>query len=202
MSLIRDLWRIATGTDPYLNPIRKKRAPKPFTPTSGMPLDLRDLRNLPFVGSFIDNVVLDTVEPVPGSVVYCGLAMNFVEHSGIYIGSGLIVHLEGSGHITSVTRANFLDRLDGFNSAITVYVSSKDGKAVGSPEVAARAKAMIGKHLDYKLLSKNCHLFTATCLGPPLPILSSTLNGVKSSAETKLDCDEWRAWTLQTSKRK
>jgi hypothetical protein len=165
-----------------------------------MPLDLQDLRNLPFVGSFIDNVILDTVEPVPGSVVYCGLAMNLVEHSGIYIGSGRIVHLEGSGYIRSVNRTKFLDRLDGFNSAITVYVSSKDGKAVGSPAVAARAKAMIGKYRDYNLLSDNCHALTSTCLGPPLPILPASLGGVKSSAETKLDCNEWRAWTLPQSK--
>lgn len=197
MSLLRDLLRIAAGTDPYQYPLRKKKTRSRPTIRTGLPFSIVDL---PFVDSFIDNVIMDTVEPVPGSVVYCGLAMNMVEHSGIYIGSGKIVHLEGSGYITSVTKAKFLNRLDGLNSAITVYVSSEDGRAVGSPAVAAKAKAMVGKHCDYKLFSNNCHVFTATCLGPPLPMVPTSLGGVKSSAKAKLGCNEWLAWAQPKSK--
>lgn len=38
----------------------------------------------------------------PGTPVYCKLA-GYVEHSGIYIGGGDIVHLNGNGEIESIS---------------------------------------------------------------------------------------------------
>ena len=38
--------------------------------------------------SFIDNVIRDRVEPVIGSILYCDLALGYIEHSGIYVGGG------------------------------------------------------------------------------------------------------------------
>ena len=156
---------------------------------------------IPFVHSFVDNVLASTVTPVPGSVVYCGLAFNAVEHSGIYIGNGKIVHLDGNGQVKTVTRKQFLDRLDGYNVAITIYVSSREGKAVGSRAVAERAKAMVGTTLDYHLASNNCHRFSARCLGVD-SVRIVTCAGLKGAAQSELDCDGWLAWTLPATKRK
>ncbi|MEW5666169.1 lecithin retinol acyltransferase family protein [Pseudomonas putida] len=200
MGLLRDLWRIANGTDPYLNPIPKTKPRNNALPRPYQTGDLPD-HKIPFISSFIDNVLATTVTPVPGSVVYCGLAFNALEHSGIYIGGGKIVHLEGSGKITAVSRAKFLERLDGYNVAITVYVSCSDGKAVGSKAVAERAKALIGKTVDYRLLQNNCHRFSSNCLGED-SMASVTLTGLKASTVARLGCDSWLAWTLPSSNRK
>lgn len=193
MGLLKDLWRITIGTDPYVN----IRLGKPLRPKKKK--RIQETSKIPFISSFWDNVFATTVEPIPGSVIYCGLGFNLVEHSGIYVGRGRIAHLEGSGYVKSVTRAQFLERLDGLNVAITVYVSSKNGKAVGSPAIAARAKAMIGTKREYNLLTNNCHSFAASCIGTPISSLPSSLGGVKASAEQKLDCDEWLAWTMAKS---
>ena len=45
---------------------------------------------------FIDSTFRAKVRPVPGSVVYCDLWLA-VEHSGIYIGDGLISNIEVDG---------------------------------------------------------------------------------------------------------
>ena len=80
------------------------------------------------------------VTPVPGSVVYCQIIAGVADHSGIYIGNNRIVHLNGSGDIEVVSPKEFLNRMGGFNTAFNIYVSSKNGKAVGSNLVAKRAK--------------------------------------------------------------
>ena len=38
-----------------------------------------------FGESFIDNVVRDTVKPIPGSVIYCDLAFSTAEHTASYV---------------------------------------------------------------------------------------------------------------------
>ena len=59
---------------------------------------------------FIDSTLRDHVQPMPGSVLYCDLWVA-VEHSGIYVGNGEIVHLDGSGHIIKTGGTGFLERL-------------------------------------------------------------------------------------------
>lgn len=108
-----------------------------------------------FVDSFIDNVFKDKVKPKVGSVVHCGLLANKIDHSGIYIGYNKIAHLDGSGKIETVTPEVFLNRLDGLNMAISIYVSCKDGKAIGSRIVAENAKRKIGKSVKYNLFNNN-----------------------------------------------
>lgn len=120
--------------------------------------------NLQFVDSFINNVFIEPVRPVVGSVVHCGLAVNKVEHSGIYVGYNKIVHLDGSGLVEIVTPEQFLNRLGGFNMAMSIFVSSRDGAAVGVREAALMAKKMVGSKLEYSLLENNCHAFVSNCL--------------------------------------
>ena len=99
-----------------------------------------------------------------GSVVYCGLLNNNLEHSGIYIGNNEIVHLDGSGLIEIVSPETFLNRLDGLNMALSIYVSCKDGKSVGLAKVAENAKKKIGQKIDYHVVKNNCHMFSSGCL--------------------------------------
>lgn len=145
--------------------------------------------------SFIDNVIRDKVTPVPGSVVYCELAFA-VEHSGIYIGDDQIVHLDGSGEIEVVTPQQFLDHLDGWNNAISIYVSCNDCDHVGSEEVADRARAMIGMKKEYSVATENCHMFTTECLTGVSSVSDNTFISLKKTTRDILNNNTWRVWDV------
>jgi len=144
--------------------------------------------------SFVDNVVRETVKPVPGSVVYCGLLNNIVEHSGIYVSDNCIVHLDGSGRIEAIDPTGFLQRLDGWNLAMTIYVSSHGGRAVGDEQVARRAASMVRTSRNYNVVMDNCHQFTAGCLTGDFENANNFMWMLKDRARAVLGCSEWRAW--------
>ncbi|WP_116644303.1 lecithin retinol acyltransferase family protein [Salinivibrio sp. HTSP] len=143
--------------------------------------------------SFVDNVLRDKVQPVPGSLVYCDLALAF-EHSGIYVGNDQIVHLNGDGRVEAVSPARFLQRLGGFNPAISIYVSCRDKQAVGSPAAAARAMQEIGKRQDYNVLFDNCHQFSSWCLSDNRANSDSFTWMLKDTAKAHLHANTWRVW--------
>lgn len=148
-----------------------------------------------FAESFVDNVMRDkVVEPAIGSVLYCDLAGGYGEHSGIYIGNGEIVHLDGSGQIEIVGPLSFLNRLGGHNPSVTIYVSCKDKISVGSPAVAARAKSMVGKVRNYSLFLDNCHQFTSGCLTGDWENGDNFVMFLKSTTYKVLGTDNWRSW--------
>lgn len=146
------------------------------------------------VESFVDNVVRDRVTPAPGSVVYCGLLNNIVEHSGIYVSHDCIVHLDGSGRVEAINPEGFLGRLGGLNMAMTIYVSSRNGRAVGDEQVRRRAMSMIGKSRSYNVVLDNCHQFTAGCLIGDFDNANNFLWMLKDRASEVLGSREWRAW--------
>ncbi|MEX8518860.1 MAG: lecithin retinol acyltransferase family protein [Leptothrix sp. (in: b-proteobacteria)] len=145
--------------------------------------------------SIIDNVIRDKISsPVIGSVVYCDLLNGYAEHSGIYIGNNSIIHLDGSGKIEIVSPDKFLNRLGGFNSAISIYVSCKNGLPVGSKEAAKRAKEASGNSRNYNFLLNNCHQFTAGCLSGDFENSCNFLTFLKNEAAKKIGSNEWRVW--------
>lgn len=120
---------------------------------------------LNFVDSFIDNCILSCVdEPAYGGIVLCELLFGLAAHSGIYVGNGDIVHLDGDGTVIKSKAKGFLDRLDGWNSAISVYTDCMDLTPQGCARAAERAKAAVGQRYPYSLLDFNCHRFTARCV--------------------------------------
>ena len=146
------------------------------------------------VDSFVDNVVIDTVRPIKGSILYCDLHFGLGEHSGVYIGDNQIVHLDGSGEIEIVDPDEFLDRLDGANSAISIYVSCNDKSAVGSNAVARRAKKMVGNYRDYNVILDNCHQFSSGCITGDFENTDNFLWALKRTARAELGANNWRVW--------
>jgi hypothetical protein len=145
--------------------------------------------------SFIDNVLRDKVsEPAIGSMVYCDFF--HAEHTGIYIGNGKIVHLDGNGKVKSVGHDSFLDRMDGLNTAISIYVSCNGADPVGCSEAARRARAMLNRRIDYNLLMNNCHQFTAGCLTGEFENGYNFFSLLKPLAEETLDANAWRVWDV------
>ncbi len=151
-----------------------------------------------FVQSFIDNVIKDTVIPVKGSVVYCGL-FGYAEHSGIYIGDNKIVHLDGSGIIEVVSPQQFIERLSGLNPAMSIYVSCNDSSATGTNTIAKRAKKMVGKNRKYHVILDNCHQFTSGCITGNFDNADNFLWMLKSTAGNKLSTNKWRVWERKYS---
>lgn len=146
-----------------------------------------------FVESLVDNVFRDKVSsPAVGSMVYCDLLL--AEHSGIYIGDGKIVQLDGGGLIEVVNHEVFMDRLDGLNTAISIYVSCHGTTPVGNPQAAELARAMIGEQRDYNILIDNCHQFTAGCLIGDFNNSFNFFPALKQLAEESLCADNWRVW--------
>ncbi len=97
--------------------------------------------------SFRDNVLAEHVTPVPGSVLYCDLAAGYAEHSGIYVGGGAtkcIVELsrqQGRCVINLVSPGEFISGGIGFS----IYVSSRNGHAVGKKSVARVALELVDR---------------------------------------------------------
>lgn len=146
--------------------------------------------------SFIDNNFREKVHPVIGSIVYCDLAFNTVEHTGIYVGENQIVHLDGSGVIEKVDPKTFLSRLNGLNTAMSIYVSCIDNNPVGNNIVGQRALSMVGKKRKYSLLSDNCHQFTAGCMLNNFENNYNLFIELKNLTKDYYNCNNFRVWDL------
>ena len=156
----------------------------------------KEITGIKMIDGLINSAIKDLVKPKVGSVVHCGLLMNQIEHSGIYVGYNKIVHLDGSGRIEIVSPKVFLDRLDGMNLATNIYVSCRNGEAVASKKAAARARSKINQTIKYSLTSNNCHMFTSGCLTGDFKNKDKFFSYLEETVEKELDMNEWRVWDL------
>lgn len=139
-----------------------------------------------------DAFFIHSQEPAIGSVLYCNLAVA-LEHTGIYVGDGKIVHLSGNGMIESVTFEEFVKRLEGSNPSVSIFCAvDAKGNSIGGEQVAKRALEMVGNHQKYNLLIDNCHCFTAYCLtGNKVKLGSFAL--VQNILRSDFGLTNWRA---------
>lgn len=156
--------------------------------------------------SFTDNVFYDTVKPKVGSVVLCdlspipGLSLLGLqcEHTGIYAGKDGIIHRNGDGYIEGVSPSEFLERINGRNAAISIYVSSYDDKSISFPNAARRARRALtnSKHDGYNLLWKNCHNFTRYCITGDEDQwgLDFTFSSLEDLLWDDFEFNNWRVW--------
>lgn len=137
-------------------------------------------------------------EPARGSVLYSAILTSVAEHSGIYIGDGQIVHLNGDGNIEAVSAMTFLNRLGGFATGISLFASCDQNGPVGCNDVAERAISMIGETRNYGLLTDNCHQFSAGCLTGDFENSSNFLWMLKDQASTTLSATHWASWDFDS----
>lgn len=146
--------------------------------------------------SIRDNVFRDKIEtPRLGSIVYCDLLFGYAEHSGVYVGNGRIAQLSGKGNVEAVSPKKFI----GNTTAISIYVSCLEKKAVGDPLVAMRASKMVGEERDYNLLWDNCHQFASGCLSGDFENANNFLWMLKDRTADVLGANTWRVWDLETA---
>lgn len=154
----------------------------------------------------VDNYIFDTVQPIKGSVVYCDfvIAASLIQHSGIYVGDGRIVHLNGKGEVELVTPKEFVGN---FKCGTSIYVSCDGTEPVGDISAAEVAISEVGNQYNYNVAGFNCHQFASGCIQGLvydfnsddinlgiMDSLSSTLTALKLVCRYNLDSNNWRVW--------
>lgn len=140
----------------------------------------------------VDAFFIHSQVPIIGSVLYCNLALAF-EHTGIYVGNGRVVHLNGEGVVEDISLKEFTERLDGSNLTNSIFCATdSNGHSIGSVKVAERAMRMVGVRRGYNFAHNNCHCFTFYCLtGMEIGIGSFTV--VQEMLRKQFGFAKWRA---------
>ena len=140
----------------------------------------------------VDAVFVHSQVPKIGSVLYCNLALAF-EHTGIYVGGGKVVHLNGDGVVEKVSLKKFMNRLDGVNPSCSIFCATdSDGETIRNKEVAERALEMVGHRQIYNLFLGNCHCFTQYCL-TGTKVHFGSFGKVEELMRAKFGFASWRA---------
>ncbi len=104
-----------------------------------------------------------------GALMVCEI-FHLFEHTGIYIGDGQIVELQGTGLVRSVSTGRFMHNRSG--EELLVACDSR-GKPFGDTAAAERAVSQIFTFQTYDLINNNCHRFCGHCLtGRSWPVTS------------------------------
>lgn len=137
------------------------------------------------------NFIEDTVIPIKGSILHCSLFG--AEHTGVYIGDGKIVELLGTGKIRVTDRTGFTKG----TNALSIYVACNGTVPLGSTHIAGRAKRKVNLRRNYKLLSDNCHQFTAGCITDIFENDYNQYFSLQSLIRIKMNSNKeikWRVW--------
>jgi hypothetical protein len=117
-----------------------------------------------------------------GSLMVCEI-YHFFEHSGIYLGDGLIVELSGTGLVRAISVERFLQGRSGQHLLVACDAS---GRVFANPAVAQHASQLIYSYQPYDLLHNNCHRFCCSCI-------TGRANTVTSFFDLKAELTEhWR----------
>ncbi len=143
--------------------------------------------------SFVKNVFCDIVKPRIGSVLKVNLLIPG-QHTGIYIGNNKIVEVANIHDVATVrivSAEKFIEGDDHHSrTGAFIYVACKQDRegnciAMGSEDIAKRARAAVAKTSKYSLLFNNCHMFTEYCITGRKDNLSGVLWGVENALDTK-----------------
>jgi hypothetical protein len=147
-----------------------------------------------FQKSFVDNVFKDKVVPVVGSILHC--ALFGADHTGIYIGNGEIVELQGNGSIRATDVKGFIEG----TNAISIYVAcNKQHQPLGGIEIASRAEEMLGTNRQYNIIMDNCHQFTTGCITGNFENSNNFFTFVEDVVKRQMNKGkkiEWRVWDV------
>jgi len=92
-----------------------------------------------------------------GALLLCTLPAP-AHHSGVYVGHGKVIELQGNGHIRKVDLDNFT------RTGVTIMVASRNKHIFTSENIATRAEKKEGNTRNYNVILDNCHQFTAGCI--------------------------------------
>ncbi|MBP7547297.1 MAG: lecithin retinol acyltransferase family protein [Corallincola sp.] len=133
-----------------------------------------------------------TRAPAVGAVVYCDLAFGYAEHSGVYVGQGLIAHLNRHGQIELVSPQAFVSG----TPAQVIWYSAAGSRSVGCTTAAARARGQVGNRRRYNVIADNCHQFSSGCLTGDFDNSDNFLWQLRNRAEQQLGAERWASWRV------
>ena len=142
--------------------------------------------------SFVKNVFCDVVKPRIGSVLKVALPLG-ADHTGIYIGNDEIVevtNVDGVATVQIVSAEEFIEGEGFARTGMFIYVACKQDRngnciAMGSKDIADRARAAVGQTSRYNLVFNNCHMFVEYCITGKRSDLSGILMGVETALDNK-----------------
>ena len=112
-----------------------------------------------------DNVPREQIKP--GTPLLVDL-FGIVEHSGIYLGNGLVAELYGDNLLRQVPLKEFIEGDSRIRTGNTIYAacSKESGLPISSINAALNARAYIQgiRTVEYDLIRNNCHLFSISCI--------------------------------------
>ncbi len=89
----------------------------------------------------------------------------------------------------------FVVIVDGFNPAISIYVSCDENAAPqGGRRIAQRALAQVGQWRDYNVIMDNCHQFSSGCVTGDFENSDNFLRLLKHRCQKHMDACQWRVW--------
>lgn len=160
---------------------------------------------------FIDSHHRPKVIPVKGSVLYSDLYV-FVEHSGIYVGNNQISNIVVDSLLAGDSTVRLSDPADFTQKSIMgkkIYVSCRNGQAVGDDDVGDVAYARVGEKSFYGLVFSNCHSFSTKCVNKskrnfivknePIGEIEPTIAKLKEQARKKLGTTKWLLWDWENT---
>lgn len=119
-----------------------------------------------------------------GALVFCELGKE-AEHSGIYIGNGGIVELNGDGWVQRVTPISFYSSSQ-YRTGNEIYTfTDLNGNIISSKEIANRAKNKVGTKINYNVAVNNCHKFSAGCITGNFDNFNVTFTQLKELIERR-----------------
>jgi len=145
--------------------------------------------------SLADNYLRDTVIPKPGSILHCSLYG--AEHTGIYIGNGEVVELQGK--LSHNAGAIHITNKSGFTAgtnALTIYIAcfGNGSEPIGSEQVAQRARALVGQIRKYHLFRENCHIFVSSCITGNFSNHDKFFIELQNTIRATYGNFNWRVW--------
>lgn len=143
-----------------------------------------------------DNLIYDSVIPEIGSIVKCDLIGGIADHTGIYIGCGEIIELNGNGYIKKISINRFLNGGSLRTGDVIHVACDANNYPISDSNIAKYAQSKIGSRRHYSVDEDNCHRFVSECIN-------------EYSSQTTLLCEleselakeynnnrpmRWRAW--------
>lgn len=133
----------------------------------------------------------DDIQPTLGSIVYCN--QGDFEHSGIYIGDDMVIHLNQAGRIEKVSVNDFTS-----TDYTDIWFPSNDhGQALGLCTAVYVAMEIMDNREDYQLENVKPNQFITGCITNSFENTDNSLQGLKQAFAEMFECPVvWKRWGI------
>jgi hypothetical protein len=132
-------------------------------------------------------------KPTLGSVVY--YQQDNIEHSGIYVGDDMFIHLNHDGKIDKVGLNDFTSKIDMVETDLWFPCNNEDGHALGLCTAVYIALEIIDNSENYDFNLDNSQQFISGCITNTFNNEDHSILRLKHTFASKFDCNViWKCW--------